>query len=233
VRDDELGFDGVPVDVFPDRQRPPRSDVRSDWTWRPGPAQDAADALLTEVIRAHRVILDIHQGISARFSAQAHATGRAPAAHRPDPVRTVVASDAEPGEYRVGAVLTADCPLPPGPGGTVALMSAWQEIAGWAAGLLAVRCGVATEFPDGSYAERTVENRLRLLRDTDPGGRTARVTVRLLGHFPLHRAVMLRCGIGIALDGEPCCEGEIVQGFFAPAIFAEDIAVQIHEGPLP
>jgi hypothetical protein len=108
----------------------------------------------------------------------------------------------------------------------------WQEIAAWAVGQLAARCGVAAEFPDGAYAERAVEDRLRPLGDTDPSGRTARVTVRLLGHFPLHRAVMLRCGIGIALDGEPCCEGEIVQGFFAPAV-AEGIAARTHEEPRP
>jgi hypothetical protein len=139
----------------------------------------------------------------------------------------VVACDAEPGEYRVGAVLTADCPLQGD------MRSApWQEIAAWAVGQLAVRCGVAAEFPDGAYTERVVEDRLRPLGDTDPSGRTARVTVRLLGHFPVQRAVMLRCGIGIALDGEPCCEGEIVQCFFAPAV-AEGIAARIHEEPRP
>jgi hypothetical protein len=224
MRDDELGFDGVPVEVLPDRQRPPRSDGGRDRTWPPG--QDAANALLNEVVRAHRAVLDIHQDISTRLSARALATVGAPAA-----ARTVVASDAEPGEYRVGAVLTADCPLPCGPGGAVP-SAPWQEIAAWAVGQLGVRCGVAAEFPDGAYVERTVEDRLRPLGDNDPGGRTARVTARLLGHFPLHRAVMLRCGIGIALDGEPCCEGEIVQGFFAPAV-AEGIAARIHEEPLP
>lgn len=222
MRDDELGFDGDPVDVFPQWQQLPRAEVDRDRARPPGRAQDAANALLTEIIRAHRLVLDLHQDISARLSAQARATVGAPAA-----ARTVVACDAEPGEYRVGAVLTADCPLQGD------MRSApWQEIAAWAVGQLAARCGVAAEFPDGAYTERVVEDRLRPLGDTDPSGRTARVTVRLLGHFPVQRAVMLRCGIGIALDGEPCCEGEIVQCFFAPAV-AEGIAARIHEEPRP
>ncbi|MDA1360933.1 hypothetical protein O1R50_14980 [Glycomyces luteolus] len=140
-------------------------------------------------------------------------------------VGTELAYEGAPGGYEVGSALLSDFPVPAdawfrSEDRSSLVNLAWQEIVLQAAGRLAFRSGIAAEAPGEDLVCRNLEGRARLLRRVAPCGRTLRVRTELLGHTPLHRAVMLRFAFAVDLDGETCYDGEAVHGFFTPDALA-------------
>jgi 3-hydroxymyristoyl/3-hydroxydecanoyl-(acyl carrier protein) dehydratase len=266
MRDDELAFDGVPIEAYPtwDAERAPSAAPESG---------DAADGILAEAMRAHRVVLDVHRLVAERLLAAAGSIAGGSRAGVPQPVPAIpsprtgpgheppalptapsaavaIRTDPErplirpqlpvgdmrmvgseltfegtPGGYEVGSTLVSDFPVPDDPwyrseDRSSLVNLAWQEIALQPAGRLAVRSGIAAELPGEDLVCRNLEGRARLLRHVSPCGRTLRVRSELIGHTPLHRAVMLRFAFTVDLDGEHCYEGETVHGFFTPDTLA-------------
>lgn len=271
MSDDELAFDGVPIGAYAtwDAEHAPSAAVP------PSPDAPADDRLLTEAMRAHRVVLDVHRLVAEHLLAAARSAARDPRDRVPRPrpeipspraatasgrrppappaapvaappvgsdtvrppirpqlpvgdmrmVGTELAYEGAPGGYEAGSVLLSDCPVPAdawfrSEDRTSLVNLAWQEIALQAAGRLAAHSGIAAEAPGEDLVCRNLEGRARLLRRVAPCGRTLRVRTELLGHTPLHRAVMLRFAFAVDLDGETCYDGEAVHGFFTPDTLA-------------
>ncbi|MQM26747.1 hotdog family protein [Glycomyces albidus] len=78
MRDDELGFDGLPIEAFP----LPRNDEAAAPASAPRDAAGVAgvaESFLAEALRVHRAVLDVHQSISDDLlaSAESAVAGRA------------------------------------------------------------------------------------------------------------------------------------------------------------
>jgi 3-hydroxymyristoyl/3-hydroxydecanoyl-(acyl carrier protein) dehydratase len=259
VRDDELGFDGLPIEAFP----LPRNDEASAAVSPPRDAGDIAESFLAEVLRAHRAVLDVHQSISDRLLASAESAvaghlvlparpevpspraepdaSRGPTA--PRPVRqllrpqlpvgdmrmfgTVLEFDGTPGEFPIGSTLLSNFPVPHdawfhSEDRSSLANLAWQEIALQAAGKLCDLNEIALSHIDEDLVLRNLEGRSRLLRHGSPLGRTVQVRTELLGHTSLPKSALLRFGFAVALDGEPCYEGETVHGVFTPDVLGRE-----------
>ncbi len=257
--EDELAFDGIPIEVLGSFQDEDASASGA----RPSGAAGIAESFLTEVARAHRAVLDAHQAVSEHLTASAGSVFAEEPPHQtipevpaprsaseagegtPEPRSTPDAGaprqrlrprlpvgdmrmygtelefEGTPGESRIGSALVSDFPVPAdawfrSDDRTTLVNLAWQEIALQATGVLGAASGIAAEYPDEDFVCRNLEGRARLPRLGSPLGRTLRVRSELLAHTPLHRAVLLRFGFAVTLDGEPCYEGETVHGFFTP-----------------
>lgn len=260
MRDDELAFDGVPIEAvtFSPNDEAPATEPVS-----PG-AAGIAESFLTEVIQVHQAVLDVHQSVSEKLLASARsavaehhpptrpkipshriaidaslgsrAPESAPGAPPPEfrpllrpqlPVGSILMYGAElkfdgtPGECRTGATLLSDFPVPAdawfrSEDRSTLTNLAWQEIGLQAAGRLLIVCTDPTEIADGDLVGRNLEGRTRLTHVGSPLGRTLQVRSELLACTRLDQGLLARIGLVVALDGEPCYEGETVHGFFTP-----------------
>jgi 3-hydroxymyristoyl/3-hydroxydecanoyl-(acyl carrier protein) dehydratase len=262
VHDDELGFDGLPIEAFP---IPHNGEASAMVSPSPG-GTGIAESFLATVMRTHQVVLDVHQAVSAhlltaagaavtehhaystpleitssRSEIEASREATAPQSVPDAPVRGAraplrpqlpagdmrmygdeLAFDGTPGEYQIGSILLNDLLVPQdawfrAENHATLLNLAWLEIPLQAAGGLALRNGLSTAFPEDDFVCRNLEGRSRLLPHGSPLGRTLRIRSELLDYTPLHEALLLRFGFVVTLDGEPCCEGETLHGFFTPA----------------
>lgn len=142
MRDDELGFDGVPIGALP---APHHDEPSASVPDPPGPA-GVAESLLTEVVRTHRAVLDVHLSVSEHLLTRAESAAAGNAAALPEipspraetganraapqtvrplrPLRpqlpvgdmhmigTVLEFGSAPGENGIGSTLLSDYPVP-------------------------------------------------------------------------------------------------------------------------